>query len=117
MNRISLPVVAPLAMLVAGTTLAQSACDRPQNVTIPDGASASLDDMIEAQSGVRDYLTAMEAYLECMNEVIDGADEETPPETVNDWINEYNEGVGEMETTAERFNEERVAYQQANPSQ
>ncbi len=116
MNRIAFPVVASLAMLLSGTALAQSACGRPDSVIIPDGASASLDEMIEAQSGVREYLAAMEEYLECMNEVIDSADEETPPETVNAWINDYNTGVGEMESAAERFNEERVAFQQANPS-
>jgi hypothetical protein len=117
MKRISLPLAASLAMLASATAFAQSDCDRPANVTIPDGASASLDQMLEAQSGVRDYMSTMEEYLECMNEMIDSANEETPPETVNAWINEYNEGVGEMETVATRFNEERVAWQQANPSE
>lgn len=117
MNRISLPVVVSIAMLLSGTVLAQSQCDRPDNVMIPDGASASLDQMVEAQTGVRAYLSAMEEYLECMNEMIDSADDETETETVNAWINDYNEGVGEMESTAERFNEERIAYQQANPSE
>jgi hypothetical protein len=117
MKRISLSVAASAALLISGSAFAQSSCDRPIEVNIPDGASASLDDMLEAQSGVRDYLSDMEEYLECMNDMIDSANEETPPETVNAWINDYNEGVGEMETVAERFNEERVAYQQANPSE
>lgn len=117
MNRFSLHVLASFAMFVSGAALAQSQCDRPNNVAIPDGASATLDQMLEAQNGVRDYLSAMEAYLDCVNEVIDSADDETAPETVNGWINTYNEGVGEMESTATRFNEERVAYQQANPSE
>jgi hypothetical protein len=117
MNRISRSVVASIAMFVSGAVLAQSQCNRPQNVSIPDGASATLDQMIEAQTSVRAYLSAMEEYLECMNDMIDSADDDTESATVNDWINDYNEGVGEMESTAERFNEERVAYQQANPSE
>ncbi len=117
MKRISLPVLASVAMLISGTALAQSQCNRPDNANIPDGASASLDQMVEAQNGVRSYLTTMEEYLECMNEVIDSADDDTDADTVNDWINEYNEGVDEMEETAEQFNEERVAYNQANPSE
>ena len=72
--------------------------------------------MLEAQSGVRDFLTSMETYLECVNDTIESAGEETAPETRNAWIADYNSAVGEMESTAERFNEERVAYQQANPS-
>lgn len=104
-------------MISSGAALAQSDCSRPANASIPDGASATLDQMIEAQNGVRAYLTSMEEYLECMNEFIDDADDDTEAETVNSWIDEYNEGVDEMEETAERFNEERVAYQQANPSE
>lgn len=114
MIRIS-PFIAMCAMLAAGPALAQSQCERPAPVTIPDGASATLDDMLEAQSGVRDFLSAMEAYLECVNGVIESATEETPPETRNGWIENYNGAVGEMESVANRFNEERVAYQQANP--
>lgn len=117
MNRISLSVTTTIAMLITGTALAQMQCDRPANANIPDGASASLDQMIEAQTGVREYLTAMEEYLECMNEHIDSADDDTDSDTVNEWINQYNAGVDEMEATAARFNEERVAYQQANPSE
>ena len=116
MNRFLLRTVATLALIYSGSALAQGQCNRPDAVAIPDGASATLDQMLEAQGGVRSYMTAMEEYLECINEVIDDADEETPPETVNDWINDHNESVGEMEGIAERFNEERIAYQQANPS-
>lgn len=117
MNRISLSAIVSLSLVYSCGALAQDSCTRPEAVAIPDGASATLDDMLAAQSGVREFNSAMEEYLDCMNEMIDGADEETPPETVNEWINEYNEGVGEMETLAAQFNEERIAYQQANPSE
>ncbi|HMB74237.1 MAG TPA: hypothetical protein VKQ06_11740 [Gammaproteobacteria bacterium] len=116
MIRIS-PLIAVCAMLATGQALAQSQCERPASVTIPDGASATLDDMLEAQTGVREFLTTMETYLNCMNGIIESATDETPAETLNAWIAEYNGAVGEMETVAARFNEERVAYQQANPSQ
>ena len=117
MNQISLAIVASFAIFMSGTAVAQSTCDRPDSVNIPDGASASLDQMIEAQNGVRGYVSSMEEYLECMDEMIEDADEETDADTVNNWINQYNSGVDEMEATAQRFNEERAAYQQANPSQ
>ena len=117
MNRFSLLAIASFATFFSGAVLAQSQCSRPEAVTIPDGASATLDQMLEAQTGVREYLSTMEEYLDCVNEMIDSADKDTPPETLNAWIDTYNEGVGEMESTASRFNEERVAYQQANPSE
>lgn len=117
MNQISLAIVASFAIFMSGTAVAQSNCNRPDSINIPDGASASLDQMIEAQNGVRGYVSSMEEYLECMDSMIDDADEETDADTVNSWINQYNAGVDEMEATAQRFNEERAAYQQANPSE
>ena len=116
MNRLS-AFIAVAALLAAGPGLTQAPCERPTPVTIPDGATASLEDMLEAQSGVREFLESMEGYLACMNGVIESATEETAPETRNAWIEDYNGAVGEMETVAARFNEERIAYQQANPSQ
>jgi len=116
MIRLSIVVVA-ISVLASGTAVAQSECERPAATVIPDGASATLEEMLEAQTGVRGFLEAMEGYLDCMNARIESANEETPPETVNGWIELYNAAVAEMEALATRFNEERVAYQQANPSQ
>jgi hypothetical protein len=115
MNRTSI-FLSISVLLTTGSALAQSQCERPAAVDIPDGSAATLDQMLEAQSGVRDYLAAMEAYLDCMDDVIESATEDTAPETRNTWVTNYNAAVDEMEATATRFNEERVAYQQANPS-
>ncbi|MGD8810362.1 MAG: hypothetical protein PVG24_12205 [Gammaproteobacteria bacterium] len=116
MFRLSILILA-LSLAAGEAAFAQSECGRPAATTVPDGASASLEQMLEAQTGVRDFLAAMEAYLDCMNAQIESADEETPPETVNGWIELYNAAVSEMEALANRFNEERVAYQQAHPSE
>ena len=116
MFRISLSF--PVIVLLAGqAAFAQAQCERPEAVAIPDGANATLDEMLEAQTGVREFLETMESYLDCLNAVIESADEETPPETVNAVIEQYNAAVGEMEAAAARFNEERGAYQQANPAE
>ena len=115
MNRTS-KLFAVSVLLTTGSALAQSTCERPAAVAIPDGSNATLDQMLEAQSGVRDYLAAMETYLECMDDVIESATEDTAPETRNTWVTDYNAAVDEMEATATRFNEERVAYQRANPA-
>jgi len=116
MIRLSIVLVA-ISMLAGGTAIAQSECERPETTVIPDGASATLEEMLEAQAGVRAFLDAMNGYIDCMDARIEAAAEDTPPETINGWIEARNSAVGEEEALAARFNEERQAYQQANPSQ
>jgi len=99
---------------IAAPAFAQ--CDSPTMVSIPDGATATLDDMLAAQSAVRDYLGAMEEYLACLNEEIEAQDDETPEEMQALMVERHNSGVTEMETVAATFNEQRVAYQEANAS-
>ena len=92
-------------------------CENPAVVDIPDGATATLDAMLEAQTGVRTYLEDMEVYLACLNEEIEAQDDDTPEEISSLMIDRYNNGVTEMETVAETFNDQRVAYQEANASE
>ena len=42
------------------------ACDYPQRVDVPNGATATKDDMIAGQKGVKTYIAAMEEYLSCI---------------------------------------------------
>ena len=44
------------------------ACDYPANITVPDGGSASKDDLIAAQKAVKEYIANMDVYLECIVE-------------------------------------------------
>lgn len=109
---------AQCAVLAASlfTLTAFAECETPSMVDVPDGASASLDQMLAAQSAVRDFLAKMEEYLSCVNDEIDAQPEDTPEEIRALMVERYNNGVTEMETVAARFNEQRIAYQNANPS-
>jgi hypothetical protein len=49
--------------LIAGTGLA---CEYPQRISVPDGATTSEQDLIVAQKEVKTFISAMEAYLECI---------------------------------------------------
>lgn len=101
------------------SAFAQSECDRPSMISVPDGKNSTLDQMLEGQSNVQDFMASMEAYLDCMNEQIEGVEgeEEAAEATRALLVEQYNSGVTEMEAVAAKFNEERIAYQEANPSQ
>ena len=108
-----------LSALLASAVTAQAAaqCVQPGMVVVPDGRSATLEEMLEAQTAVRTFLADMEEFLTCINEEIDAQPDETPQEVRAALIERHNAGVTEMETVAARFNEQRIAYQQAHPSQ
>ena len=42
------------------------ACDYPERPHLPDGASASKDQLLAAKSGVQDFIAAVDEYLQCV---------------------------------------------------
>lgn len=92
-------------------------CDYPRRVSIPNGITATKDEMIESQQGVKRYVADMQVYLDCIVE-----EEKVTRDTVKDlkpeqeqeredMVNKkYNAAVDEMERLAAQFNAERQAY-------
>jgi hypothetical protein len=104
---VALLVAAPLAI----------ACDYPQRAQVPDGNSATKDEMIEGQRSVKAYMAAMEDYLACIEaEEKDAvvAMEQAEPEELEErqemMTKKYNAAVEEMEIVAAQFNEQVRAY-------
>ncbi len=116
MKRLYISAIATSA-LIALPAFSQADCDRPDMINVPAGTTSTLDEMLEAQANVRDFLATMEEYLDCVNAEIESAPKDSPPETQAEMIEQFNSGITEMETVAARFNDARVAYQEANPSE
>ena len=94
-----------------------AACEQPSMVSVPDGATASMDELLAAQGDVKAYMSEMEGYLACLNEELEGAGEDAPAEFKSLMVNRHNSGVTEMETVAAAFNEQVQAYRAANPEE
>ena len=77
-------------------------CDPPAAPAIPDGTLASMEQMVSAQSQVRDFVAAGEVYLACLAKVIDN--EERSAVDRNAAIAEHNRLVSAMEQSAADFN-------------
>jgi len=114
MNRLIRTALSFSIILAASSALA---CDYPNRVLIPNGNSATKDEMIEGQRGVKKYVADMEVYLECIVEEdkdarnsSDGMTPEVEQER-DDLVNKkYNAAVDEMERVAAQFNAEVQAY-------
>ena len=108
----------PLILVAAlGSAMSALACDMPAAIEIPDGAEATLDEMLAAQSGVRDFIAAMEEYLACMDGEIEAMGEDASEEEQATMVEQYNSGVDQMEEVAAQFNEARQQYQDAQATE
>ena len=86
------------------------ACEYPPLVTIPEGREATLEEMLEAQTAVRNYVTAMEAYLACVDEEMTAAGDDAPEVFKTVMFSRHNVAVAEMEAIANHFNEQIQLY-------
>ena len=93
------------------------ACDYPESAEIPNGTTATRDEMLAGQQAVKDYIAAMEEYLACIEEeeqaTLDTLLDITDEERVNReraLTMKHNAAVEEMELVAARFNEEVRVY-------
>ncbi len=120
MNTIKL-LIAGLAMSSA-SALAQD-CTAPELPTLPDGASASYEDMIAGQGAVKEFQAANLEYMNCLEPMISEAETTAQGESATDAdkakakeLNDaYNAAVSQEEELAGKFNTAIRAYKAANP--
>lgn len=105
-----------LAVIAGGCGFAAAACENPAMVTIPDGKTATRDQLLAAQDAVKGYVAAMEAYIACVDEEATAKGEDAPAEYKALMIQRHNVAVTEMETVANAFNEQVKAFRAANPT-
>jgi hypothetical protein len=93
------------AAVLAQPAAAQSSCDKPESgIVVPDGQTASEEEMLSTQLAVNEFLDRMNAYLECldarMQELPEGEDGERAR-----FINgaRYTAALDEMQDLAEKF--------------
>ena len=116
MNIITRSLITVVLLLSVPLALA---CDYPQRVGVPNGTTATKEEMIEGQRGVKDYIASMEEYLACIEaaeqETVAGfveSDEATKQQRIEMFNKKYNAAVEEMNLVAEEFNVQVRAYKQ-----
>jgi hypothetical protein len=100
-----------LATLATGTVFAD--CTAPNSrIDIPSGATATKDEMVAAQTAVKNLNAAVVAYSDCLKQeeaakVADGADKD---KTHAAYAKLNNDQVAKLQQIATKFNEELHAY-------
>jgi hypothetical protein len=102
-----------LGMLMAAA--AQAECNYPKEPdALPDGATATQEQMVEGMKAVKEYNNQVTAYLSCldqeMNARVEAAGPDAPAEQVEQiraiHTKRHNAAVEALESTAARFNEQ-----------
>lgn len=85
---------------------------------LPDGASATLQDMLAGQKAVADYNKAVNDYVACIDkeleDAITKAGDKIKPEQKADMqrveTQKHNAAIDKLQTVADRFNEQVKVY-------
>ena len=110
-----------LSVLLAAPAFAE--CTAPSNeVKVPDGGTASRDDMVAAQRAVKDYNAAVKDYIECITKEMDakvalGGDKLTDADRQKisaDYTAMQNAAVDRVQKVADKFNIELRAWKAKN---
>ena len=104
------------AILILASMTAFS-CDYPARPFIPDGATASKDELLAAKNGVQEFLASVDEYLQCV-ELEDEAElaalENPTPEQkeeLNKSVNRKFDAANEEKAmVGEQFNQQVRAY-------
>jgi hypothetical protein len=120
----------PLTLVFAlgSAAHAQATCTYPRAPdAIPDGNTASKEEMVAAKNEVQRYNTEMNAYLDCIKLEIDATTPKDPSKLSKDdkakaeqqekvLTQKNNAAVDELQAVVGRFNEQLKAYKAKHAS-
>lgn len=106
-----------LAVIASGYAFAASAaCESPMVVSVPDGKTATMEQLLAAQGQVKVYMAAMNDYIACIDKELEAQGEAATPEIKALSVERHNTAVTEMEGIAAAFNDQVKAFRAANPT-
>jgi len=103
-------IIAPMAF----------ACDYPERPSIPDGSSASKDELLAAKEAVNTYLAGVDTYLSCIEEeekaavmALDNPDPDDLKRRDEMLSKKFDAANDEKALVGEEFNQQVRAYNAA----
>ena len=110
-----------LALALCSTSSLAGDCEPPAKPELPDGASSTMEQMLEGQKAVKAFQAANLEYMKCLEPALAAAEAEAK-EGVEGAVDKYKEveevynaAVSAEEEVAGQFNTEIREYKAANP--
>ena len=121
MNYIKLALI---GLILGSTASIADDCTAPPPPAAPDGATASMEQMLAGQKAVKDYQAANTDYRACLDPLVDAAQvaaagDSPGPDleaTLAQLNGDYNASVSAEEEVANQFNVALREYKKANPA-
>lgn len=111
--------------LALASTVAMAECDKPDAPKLPNGAKATMEDMLAGQKAVKAFQEVNLEYMGCLEKIytaaekaaLEGSDDAKAKAQKNysEAIDAYNDAVSKEEEVAGQFNTEIREYKAANP--
>ena len=98
------------ATAVMFATPGMAACPYPDDVSIPDGSTASEAEMLDGQKLVKAYMAEMDEYLTCLDEESTALGDDQTDDQRAMHVKRHNAAVDAMEKVAASFNEQIRSY-------
>jgi len=118
MNKIKLGI---LGLALGCSVNAAAECVAPEKPSLPDGGSATMEQMLGGQKAVKEFQSANLEYMACLEPQIAAARTELEAgakdaaDTIKQLEASYNDAVSVEEEVAGQFNTEIREYKAANP--
>jgi hypothetical protein len=112
------------AALLVGPAFADCVAPK-EEVKIPNGSTATMDEMLAAKHAIKDNDDAVKGYADCLKNELDaklaaGGDKmkDEEKQKINlDYANRQNAAVDKLQKLGDQFNAEVRAYKAAHPPQ
>jgi hypothetical protein len=113
--------IAATAALTAGPAYADCSYPTPPD-KIPDGNSATLDEMVTTQKAIKEYDRAINAYVACIklehDDAVAKAGDKLTPEQKADMerveVQKHNAAIDQLQSVADRFNAQVKVFKAKN---
>lgn len=112
MTRLAKTLIALIA--ATGLQAAQAACTYPTEVSIPEGKTATKEEMLAANTAMKEYMSKVDEYLACLDKEETDLGEAVTPEQKQLHVSRHNSAVDALNAVAARYNEQVQAYKKAN---
>jgi len=119
-----MPNLAPLTLLTAllAAPIAAEDCSMPEMPGLPDGGTATMEEMIAGQQAVKAFQADVEVFRGCQDTMMEtlktqvAEGDEAAAAEFQAATEAYNNSVSMEEQLAEQFNQAIRAFKAANPS-
>jgi hypothetical protein len=117
--------LAVITLAVASGASAQDGCSMPEAPSMPDGSSASMEEMLAGQQAVKAFQTDNMDYMQCLEAEFQAAEarakstrddavRDSAEAAYRDAVEAYNAAVSTEEEVAKAFNVALREYKAAN---